>query len=68
MSTGRYSCVGKQLGLMELRAVTSELVSRYNFSYAPTQNVSDFQKGKVDAFTLACAPLELIFTARKVSD
>ncbi|CAK7204871.1 hypothetical protein SEUCBS139899_007633 [Sporothrix eucalyptigena] len=64
-STGRYSCVGKQLGLMELRTVTSQLVRRYNFELAPSQRPDDFVNGKVDAFTLACAPLDVVFTPRE---
>ncbi|CAK7231404.1 hypothetical protein SBRCBS47491_007919 [Sporothrix bragantina] len=65
-STGRYSCVGKQLGLMELRTVTSELLRRYNFELAPGQDAHHFVKGKVDAFTLACAPLHVVFTPREL--
>ncbi|CAK7234643.1 hypothetical protein SCUCBS95973_009004 [Sporothrix curviconia] len=64
-STGRYSCVGRQLGLMELRTVTSELMRRYDFRLVPGQDPQDFARGKVDAFTLACAPLQVVFTPRE---
>lgn len=49
---------------MELRTVTSQLVKRYNFELAPGQRPQDFTNGKVDAFTLACAPLNAVFTPR----
>ncbi|PNH26829.1 hypothetical protein VD0002_g4970 [Verticillium dahliae] len=61
---GRYSCVGKQLGLMEIRTVTAELLRRYNVSLAPDQSVKAFTDKLVDGFTLTCPKLDIIFTPR----
>ncbi|ETS81741.1 hypothetical protein PFICI_06743 [Pestalotiopsis fici W106-1] len=63
-SSGRYSCIGKQLGLMELRAVASRIVRKYNVSLAPGQDPQAFLDGKRDTFTLALGSLELVFTPR----
>ncbi|KAL4867807.1 hypothetical protein BDV12DRAFT_209525 [Aspergillus spectabilis] len=41
-NAGPYSCVGKQLGLMELRRVTAEILTRYNVSFANGQTEQDF--------------------------
>ncbi|KAH7015832.1 cytochrome P450 67 [Ilyonectria destructans] len=62
---GRYSCVGKQLGLMEIRNVTSQIARRYNICLADDQKPKDFFDKLVDGFTLTCPKLELVFTSRK---
>ncbi|KGO40744.1 Cytochrome P450 [Penicillium expansum] len=64
-NTGPYSCVGKQLGLMELRSVTAEILTRYDVSFAPDQTAAAFLDGKQDTFTLATAPLKLVFQKRE---
>ncbi|POR35382.1 Tryprostatin B 6-hydroxylase [Tolypocladium paradoxum] len=66
-STGRYSCAGKNLGLMELRYVTSQIIHRYNVRMAPTQRPSDFLGGLADAFTFSSKTLNLSFDSREAS-
>ncbi|KAH7009562.1 benzoate 4-monooxygenase cytochrome P450 [Ilyonectria destructans] len=63
-STGRYSCIGKQLGLMEIRHVASQILRRYNVALAPGQTPSAFLQGKQDTFTLQLAPLDMVFPLR----
>ncbi|KAI9036273.1 cytochrome P450 [Aspergillus affinis] len=63
-STGAYSCVGKQLALMELRRVTAEIVTRYNVTFAPNQTEDLYLNGEQDTFTAVAAPLEVIMTKR----
>ncbi|KAF7540210.1 hypothetical protein G7054_g1607 [Neopestalotiopsis clavispora] len=63
-STGRTSCIGKQLGLMELRAVASQIVRKYDVSLAPGQDPQAFLDGRRDTFTLALGSLELVFKPR----
>ncbi|KAF7846282.1 hypothetical protein BT93_L4670 [Corymbia citriodora subsp. variegata] len=65
-SIGPYSCVGKQLGLMEMRYVAAEIVRKYDIALAPGQTPKAFLDGKRDTFTLALGPLNLLFTDRKV--
>ncbi|KAJ6028635.1 hypothetical protein N7540_004211 [Penicillium herquei] len=62
---GPYACVGKQLALMEIRRVTAEILTRYDVSFAGEVSEEAFWNGKVDAFTLVAAPMELKFTTRK---
>ncbi|KAI1841941.1 hypothetical protein JX266_011911 [Neoarthrinium moseri] len=64
-STGRYSCIGKYLGLMEVRHVTARIVRQYDIKFAPGQDPAAFVEGKRDTFTLALAPLDLVFTRRR---
>ncbi|KAJ5817645.1 Cytochrome P450 [Penicillium robsamsonii] len=64
-SAGPYSCVGKQLGLMELRCVTAEILTRFDVSFAPDQTVAAFIDGKQDAFAVATAPLKVVFQRRE---
>lgn len=65
-SLGRYSCVGKQLALIEVRSVTARIVHLYNVALAPGQTAEAFLKGKKDTFTLSLGPLEMVFNDRKV--
>ncbi|KND90425.1 Tryprostatin B 6-hydroxylase [Tolypocladium ophioglossoides CBS 100239] len=60
-SAGRYSCAGKQLGLMELRYVTSQIIHRYDVRMAPKQSADSFLGGLRDAFTLSSQTLDLSF-------
>ncbi|KAH7166464.1 cytochrome P450 [Dactylonectria macrodidyma] len=65
-SMGKYSCVGKQLGLMEIRFVISQVLHRYDITLAPGQTADAFLEGIVDGFTLMCPKLEMVFTPRRV--
>ncbi|KAK7423226.1 hypothetical protein QQZ08_009122 [Neonectria magnoliae] len=66
-STGRYSCVGKQLGLMELRYVTSQVLRRYDVKLAEGRTAKGFLAGLKDGFTLASPGLNLVLTPRKMA-
>ncbi|KAJ4397171.1 hypothetical protein N0V93_001395 [Gnomoniopsis smithogilvyi] len=63
-SVGRFSCVGKQLGLNEVRRVTALIAHRYNVALAPGQTKEAFLSGIRDNFTLATPKLELTFSRR----
>ncbi|KAK1954598.1 cytochrome P450 [Colletotrichum sublineola] len=64
-STGQYSCVGKQLGLMETRYCASQIIHRYDVEFAPKQTVRAFIEGQKDGFTLSLPELDLIFNPRE---
>ncbi|KAM5360147.1 hypothetical protein ACJZ2D_013962 [Fusarium nematophilum] len=64
-SIGRYSCVGKQLGLMELRFVTAEILRQYDVRLANEDTGRHFIDGLKDGFTLAAPNLRCVFTPRK---
>lgn len=62
---GPYSCIGKQLALMEVRAVTARLVSKFDISFGPGEDGSTLLNETHDCFTLHLAPLNLQFEDRK---
>ncbi|KAH7176363.1 cytochrome p450 monooxygenase [Dactylonectria macrodidyma] len=63
---GRYSWPGKQLALMEIRHVISQIVHKYDVSFAPGQTPKAFIDGELDGFTLVCPKLDLEFETRSL--
>ncbi|RYP10371.1 hypothetical protein DL764_000705 [Monosporascus ibericus] len=64
-SMGVFNCVGKQLALMEVRYVTSQIVRRFDFELAAGLQTADaFRAGITEAITFVPAPLEVVFKAR----
>ncbi|CCT74170.1 related to pisatin demethylase cytochrome P450 [Fusarium fujikuroi IMI 58289] len=63
-SIGRYSCVGKQLGLMEVRYVIAHIIRAFDVRLGQGQTKEGFLKSKMDTFTLATPNLHLVFTPR----
>lgn len=51
---------------MELRRVTAEILIRYDAVFDISQAAATFLDGKKDTFTLATAPLRLVFKERKM--
>ncbi|EWY92019.1 hypothetical protein FOYG_08925 [Fusarium oxysporum NRRL 32931] len=66
-SVGRYACVGKQLGLMEVGYATCTILHRFNICLfgEGTTTKPEFLKGLRDHFTLNAPELNVILTARK---
>ncbi|RYP52438.1 hypothetical protein DL768_002404 [Monosporascus sp. mg162] len=64
-SIGVFSCVGKQLALMEVRYVASQIVRRFEFGLAAGPQAADaFRAGTTEAITVVPAPLEIVFKVR----
>jgi cytochrome P450 len=63
---GPYSCVGKQLALMELRNVVARIVTEFDVKFAPGEDGAALLEDSTDTFTIALAPLMLVFTKREV--
>lgn len=63
-SQGRYSCVGKNLALAELRYVTAILVKNYTVHFAPGQSVEKVEAEMRDQFTASPGELTLLFKPR----
>ncbi len=61
---GRYGCVGRNLGLMELRIVTALLVAKFEVGFAPGDDGTELIENTRDAFASAPGKLELVFRAR----
>jgi cytochrome P450 len=62
--TGRGVCAGKQLGLMEMRYVLMDILSRYDIAFAPGTNPQAFIDGLRDCYTLELPRLDMVFTPR----
>jgi tryprostatin B 6-hydroxylase len=64
-SQGTYSCIGKQLALMELRVVTARIVTQFDIAFAPGKDDTDLLEKAKDVFTLEVAPLGMVFSPRR---
>ncbi|KAK5957815.1 hypothetical protein OHC33_001004 [Knufia fluminis] len=63
-STGPYNCIGKNLALMEVRTITSQIVDQFDVSFAPGEDGSTLLMKTRDHFTLGLAELRLCFKRR----
>ncbi|KAG6017486.1 hypothetical protein E4U54_006934 [Claviceps lovelessii] len=63
--SGRYACVGKGLGLMEVRLVASSILRQFDIDLAHERAEAGFFSGLKDCFTLSASDLRIVFTARK---
>jgi cytochrome P450 len=61
---GPFSCVGKQLALMELRMVLASTVWNYDFEFAPYEDGSAIENKTLDLIILKAAKLDLVFQKR----
>ncbi len=61
---GRYSCVGKNLALQELRYVTALLASKYDISFPPGEDGRSVEEDTLDQFTSNPGDLRVVFRAR----
>lgn len=64
--SGRHSCPGKNLGMMELRCVTALLLTQFDVSFAPGEDGLRSMKDLKDCFTARPGKLELIFQPREI--
>ncbi|KAI1505653.1 cytochrome P450 [Biscogniauxia marginata] len=61
--TGRHSCPGKQLGLMEIRMVAVMILANFGVAFASTKNnTNTVIRDTQDAFLAYPGDLELVFT------
>ena len=63
-SLGPFGCIGKNLALMELRLVTSELVMKFDVSFAPGEDGKKLLYQTIDHFTLGLQDLNLTMKKR----
>jgi cytochrome P450 len=64
-STGPFGCIGKNLALMEIRLLTTELLLRYDVRLAEGEDGSKLLKGTRDHFTLGLGDLMVLWEERK---
>lgn len=62
---GPYACPGRNLALMELRMALSRVALRYRrLAFAVPEDVTRFDEGALDTFTMTLPPLPLVLTKR----
>ncbi|KAI5864893.1 cytochrome P450 [Durotheca rogersii] len=62
---GSYSCVGKNLGLMEIRTLAVVLFDYFNISFAPGDDGTLLHDKTLDCFSTIPGPLRLKFERRE---
>lgn len=65
---GPYSCIGKQLALMELRMMVALLVTQFDIQFAPGEDGKELLNMSKDFFTVSITSLRLIFTLRATAE
>ncbi|KAF2713713.1 putative P450 monooxygenase [Pleomassaria siparia CBS 279.74] len=63
-SSGPFGCIGKNLGLMEIRTLTARLVTLFDIEFAPGENGDRLKNETTEHFTLGLAPVDLVFKMR----
>lgn len=62
---GPFGCIGKNLALMELRTLTTRLITRFDMKLAPGEDGTRLLKQTKDHFTVDLGDVEILFTERK---
>ena len=61
---GIHTCVGKNLGLMEMRFAAAVMFSKYDIAFAPGEDNSDVEGKQTDTFTVEPGNLRIVLTER----
>jgi tryprostatin B 6-hydroxylase len=63
-SMGPFGCIGKNLALMELRLLTTQLVTKFDLRFAEHEDGSRILTETRDHFTVGAGDLDICFTSR----
>ncbi|KAF2019098.1 cytochrome P450 [Aaosphaeria arxii CBS 175.79] len=63
-NSGPYGCIGKNLALMQIRVLVVQILQRFDIKLARGENGHNLIENSTDHFTVALAPLRLVFTER----
>ncbi|KAJ5540922.1 cytochrome P450 [Penicillium frequentans] len=66
-SLGEYQCVGKNLGLMEIRVALALLVMQFDWEFAPGEDGQQMFEGLLDFFTTVPGPLNVVIKERSIA-
>jgi cytochrome P450 len=66
-SIGPYHCVGKNLGMMEIRLATAMLVTKYDRKFANDEDGTEMKNGGQDCFLKSPGRLRLVFQKRSAA-
>lgn len=67
MHIGEYQCVGKNLGLMEIRVALALLVTQFDWEFAPGEDGQQMFDGLLDFFTTVPGPLNVVIKERNIA-
>ena len=62
--TNSSGCIGKNLALMEIRLLTTQLIMQFDVGFAPGEDGQRLLEQTTDHFTLGLADLDLVFEKR----
>jgi cytochrome P450 len=65
-STGAYKCIGNNLAMMEMRAVTANIVRKFDVVAAPGEDFDAIENKTMDTFTLTLGKLDVVMAKRNV--
>lgn len=57
-----YSCIGRNVALMEIRTLMARVLLEYKVAFAPGEDGYRLLNESKDHFTMSLAPLDLAFT------
>ncbi len=63
---GPYSCVGKNVALMEMRAIVVQVLRHYSLSLPGGFDENKWFDGCLDTFTTTTPKLDLVFNKRSM--
>lgn len=64
-SLGSYSCIGKNLALMEIRTLTAQLIDLFDVALAPNETGQRLLEESTAHVTMGLGSLDLVFTVRE---
>ncbi|KAI9927449.1 hypothetical protein MW887_003062 [Aspergillus wentii] len=62
---GPYNCIGKPLALLNIRTLVAQLVTDFDFEFAPSENGEEFMGEAMDHITLELGKCIISFRARE---
>lgn len=63
-SAGMRSCVGKNIALLEMRAVLCATLQKFDIAKAPGYDLDDWERDMRDSFVATCGPLMVVLKSR----
>ncbi|KAI0412150.1 cytochrome P450 [Xylaria grammica] len=66
-SAGNYNCIGRSLALLNIRAVIARIVANYDIRSTPVENLTAYDDGMKEHFTLVPPKLNLSFVKRRAA-
>ena len=62
---GAYGCIGRSLGLMEIRAVVAQLLMDFDVAFAPGEDGRRMETETRDYVVMQCGSMQLSFKSRR---